>query len=47
MTVVGLCAGSMTLNKVDFSRIKGAKNGNVFINLVEIPRTEFKTMTTG
>jgi len=44
MTVLGLlCAGSTALNKVDFGRSKGAKNGNLFINLVEVSRIEFKT----
>jgi hypothetical protein len=47
MTVLGLCAGSTALNKVDFGRSKVAKNGNLFINLVEVPRIEFKTMSTG
>lgn len=43
MTVVGLCAGSTALNKVDFGRRKGGKKGNLFKNLVEVPRIEFKT----
>jgi hypothetical protein len=47
MTAVGQCAGSTALNKVEFGRIKGDKNGNLFINLVEVPRIEFKTMSTG
>jgi len=45
MAVLGLCAGSTALNKVDFGRSKGAKNGNLFINLVEVPRIEFETCT--
>jgi hypothetical protein len=47
MIVVGMCAGSTALNKVDFGRIKGAKNVSLFINLLEVPRIEFKTMSTG